>query len=246
MGSVDLVAGLGGIGAGHGKSYNGATLAESSGFSSTLFNTGGTAQTGLSGSSGGGAYSGGGGAGVNTRSGTDPNNEATTSVIQTSLSDANYLKVLNDVSGGQGADLRVFSQAMGNGNDLIDAGAGNDWVLAGGGDDTITGGTGSDIMWGGLGADTFKFNLTDFDGSTDVIKDFSKSQNDQLLFTVMTRDTVDQFMKLVSDVSAKKTTLLIDTSGERNFASPTNSIVLENSIEFQTMEQLKSAMVFVV
>jgi Ca2+-binding RTX toxin-like protein len=157
-----------------------------------------------------------------------------------------YLKVLNDVSGGQGADLRVFSQAMGNGNDLIDAGAGTDWVLAGGGDDTITGGTGSDIMWGGLGADNFKFTLTDFDGSVDVIKDFSNYQSDRLVFSVITLDTVDSFVKLVSDVSAKKTTLLIDTSGERNFASPTNSIVLENSIEFQTMEQLKSAMVFVV
>jgi len=153
---------------------------------------------------------------------------------------------MNDVSGGSGADLRVFSQAMGNGNDLIDAGAGTDWVLAGGGDDTITGGTGSDIMWGGLGADTFKFNLADFDGSVDVIKDFSNYQSDRLVFSVITLDTVDSFVKLVSDVSAKKTTLLIDTSGERNFASPTNSIVLENSIEFQTMEQLKSAMVFVV
>jgi Ca2+-binding RTX toxin-like protein len=209
-----------------------------------LFDTGGTAQTGLSGTWGGRIYSGGGGAGVNTREAGDTTNKATTSVIKTSLSDAMYLKVFNDVTGGPGADLRVFSQAMGNGNDLIDAGAGNDWVLAGGGDDTITGGIGSDVMWGGLGADNFKFNLTDFDGSVDVIKDFSNYQSDSLVFSGITLATVDSFVKLVSDVSAKKTTLLIDTSGERNFASPTNSIVLENSIEFQTMEQLKSAMVF--
>ena len=155
-----------------------------------------------------------------------------------------YLKVFNDVTGGPGADLRVFNQAMGNGNDLIVAGDGNDWVLAGGGNDSISGGTGSDVMWGGLGADTFKFNLTDFDGSVDVIKDFSNYQSDRLAFSGISSVTIDQYVKLVSDVSAKKTTLLIDTSGERNFASPRNSIVLENSIEFQTMEQLKSAMVF--
>jgi Ca2+-binding RTX toxin-like protein len=119
-------------------------------------------------------------------------------------------------------------------------------VLAGGGDDTITGGTGSDIMWGGLGADTFKFNLADFDGSVDVIKDFSNYQSDRLAFSGISSTTIDQYVKLVSDVSAKKTTLLIDTNGQRNFENPTNSIVLENSIEFQTMEQLKSAMVFVV
>jgi hypothetical protein len=243
-GAVTVKAGLGGIGAGDGTSYNSTQASAAVGSSSTLFNSGGSAQSGLQGNSGSGTYAGGGGAGVNTRSAGDTLNIATNTVIQTNLTDANYLKILNDVTGGPNADQRVFNQAMGNGNDLIDAGGGNDWVLAGGGNDTITGGTGSDVIWGGLGADSFKFNLADFDRSRDVIKDFSKSQNDRLFFSGITSATLDQYVNLETDVSANKTTLQIDTSGTANFTNPTNSIVLENSTEFLTLTQLKSAIVF--
>lgn len=246
-GAVNVKAGLGGIGAGDGTSYNSTQASAAVGASSTLFNSGGSAQSGLQGNSGSGTYAGGGGAGVNTRAAGDTLNIATNTVIQTNLSDANYLKILNDVTGGPNADQRVFNQAMGNGNDLIDAGGGNDWVLAGGGNDTITGGKGSDVIWGGLGADKFQFNLSDLDGSIDTIKDFSFSQGDKLALlnvTGLTSDNLQQYVSLLTDASKNKTTLLIDKDGTSNFSTPSQTIVLENSIEFPTLTQLKSAIVF--
>jgi len=38
--------------------------------------------------------------------------------------------------------------------------------------------------------------------------------------------------------------LRIDTNGTANFETSTNTIVLENSLEFPTLAQLKSAIVF--
>jgi hypothetical protein len=54
------------------------------------------------------------------------------------------------------------------------------------------------------------------------------------------------YVSLLTDASKNKTTLLIDQNGTSNFQAPSQTIVLENSLEFPTLTQLKNAMVFVI
>ena len=85
---------------------------------------------------------------------------------------------------GNGA---MFTQDIGQGNDVINGGSGNDYIMAGGGNDTITGGRGSDIMYGRGGSGRFDgqnlSGINDNDvfvwkrgdatgGAVDVIRDF--------------------------------------------------------------------------
>lgn len=82
---------------------------------------------------------------------------------------------------------QMFTQDIGQGNDVINGGAGNDYMMGGGGNDTITGGRGNDIMYGRGGNgwfngqflsgindnDVFVWKRGDAVGSAiDVIRDF--------------------------------------------------------------------------
>ena len=77
----------------------------------------------------------------------------------------------------------------GSNDDLVNGGADKDYLNGGSGDDTLDGGDGRDRLYlgagddeatGGLGADRFVFRSDDLDGGTDVITDFSISEQDTL------------------------------------------------------------------
>lgn len=82
--------------------------------------------------------------------------------------------------GGSGAD-RLFG---GNGKDRLFGGNGEDVLKGGGAKDQLTGGNGQDRLTGGGGADRFIFKSASETGKTsdsrDIIKDFSRGQNDRI------------------------------------------------------------------
>ncbi len=86
----------------------------------------------------------------------------------------------NDVISGNAGKDRIKA---GSGDDTINAGDGRDYINAyrgddiidgGAGRDKIYGGAGSDDMTGGLGSDKFVFRASEMDGSTDIIRDFTR------------------------------------------------------------------------
>ncbi|MGD8121251.1 VCBS domain-containing protein [Vibrio sp. TRT 2004] len=83
----------------------------------------------------------------------------------------------NDHIYGEGGSDLIFG---GTGHDILDGGTGNDAVRGGSGNDTIIGGQGNDILVGDDGADIFTWLDGDLDGSTDVIKDFGKTEGDKI------------------------------------------------------------------
>lgn len=91
------------------------------------------------------------------------------------------------VYGGNGAD----KIKAGSGDDIVKAGDGKDYINAYKGDDVIDGGAGRDKIYGGAGSDditggadsdTFVFRSSEMDGSTDVIRDFTRQngENDRI------------------------------------------------------------------
>lgn len=73
--------------------------------------------------------------------------------------------------GGLGDD-HLFGGAD---HDLLMGGLGHDMLDGGAGNDTLIGGPGADTLTGGAGADVFDFRgRGDYDGSTDVITDFTR------------------------------------------------------------------------
>jgi VCBS repeat-containing protein len=104
----------------------------------------------------------------------------------------------DSISGGQGYDTMYGGSGNdsldgGVGNDALYGGSGNDRLYGGDGSDTLDGGAGNDMLYGGSGlntirggsgADTFAWrNVSDLDGGTDVISDFSAGGGDRLSFS---------------------------------------------------------------
>jgi serralysin len=86
----------------------------------------------------------------------------------------------NDVIDGRG------------GNDTLYGGAGKDDLYGGSGKDKLYGGSGSDYLWGGAGADTFVFTAisdSKAGASRDVIKDFSRAEDDYIDLRQIDADT---------------------------------------------------------
>jgi hypothetical protein len=110
-----------------------------------------------------GSYLGAPGAGV-TANGAGGPPSATS--ITAFLTQSTYAKVLTDFKNGpsSGQDKRMFTQVMGDGNDILDGGAGNDWIMGGYGNDTITGGSGDDTLWG-RGGGVHIVNINNYDGT---------------------------------------------------------------------------------
>ena len=78
----------------------------------------------------------------------------------------------------------------GTADDALYGGDGDDKLDGGPGDDRIKGEVGTDTITGGSGADAF--NYTEFDGSTDIITDYSAKQGDTVTaksFSVRDKDT---------------------------------------------------------
>ncbi|MGO4852061.1 calcium-binding protein, partial [Phaeovulum sp. W22_SRMD_FR3] len=73
------------------------------------------------------------------------------------------------LNGGAGNDLLEG----GTGNDALTGATGNDTLLGGSGNDALNGGLGNDRMTGGAGSDSFVFNTALGAGNSDVIVDFS-------------------------------------------------------------------------
>ncbi|TWF53320.1 calcium-binding protein [Neorhizobium alkalisoli] len=78
------------------------------------------------------------------------------------------------------------------GNDTLYGGGGKDDLYGGSGKDKLYGGAGSDYLWGGSGADTFVFtSVSDSKAgaSRDVIKDFSRAEDDYIDLRQIDADT---------------------------------------------------------
>ena len=67
----------------------------------------------------------------------------------------------------------------GSGNDVIWSSSGNDILIGGNGNDILFGGSGNDTLTGGTGLDIFEFSIG---SANDTIKDYNKSEGDQLKF----------------------------------------------------------------
>ncbi|WP_431261401.1 Ig-like domain-containing protein [Roseateles chitinivorans] len=100
-----------------------------------------------------------------------------------------------DGPGAGNGENRMFTQAMGVGNDTIDGGDGNDYIMAGNGNDTIVGGRGNDVMYGrggstnaGTDNDTFVWRRGDAGttGALDVIRDFGTASGNQDKLSLLT------------------------------------------------------------
>ncbi|MGR5300704.1 calcium-binding protein, partial [Vibrio alfacsensis] len=96
--------------------------------------------------------------------------------------------------GGAGNDILRGSD---DGSDGLRGGADDDVLYGRGGDDYLRGDSGNDILIGGLGndllsgddgADTFKWGVSDLDGSTDTVADFDSSEGDILDFSELFED----------------------------------------------------------
>lgn len=159
---------------------------------------------------------GGGGAGV----GDQANKE---DVVSDDLTQELYDRILNDVRQGDGADDRIFTQAMGSGSDTVYGDEGDDTMFAGGGDDTVIGGTGNDVAWLGEGADTYSIFLNGMDGSTDEIRDFVNADGgDKIVINDLSGVTTDNYQDYVRFVDGGQagSQLLIDKDGTGDFAQP--------------------------
>lgn len=97
---------------------------------------------------------------------------------------------------GDGGNDKLYG---GGGDDVIHGGDGNDHFNAAGGDDTLKGGdgkdkimmgAGSDVIFGGASNDRFVFRAGDRDNSTDVIKDYTRSEEelDKIDFRLLNLD----------------------------------------------------------
>ena len=74
------------------------------------------------------------------------------------------------------------SLSGGNKDDVIDGGLGNDSLNGGLGNDALIGGIGKDTLTGGDGADKFIFSNLPSLSNSDVLKDFTASQGDKIVF----------------------------------------------------------------
>ena len=98
---------------------------------------------------------------------------------------------------------------------IITGSRGHDVIYGGDGDDIIYGGQGSDLMYGGSGPDLFIGLGEDYDGSLDIIKDFSFADNDRLLFEgiLETREDLDSLLATGSiTISSQGDTLSLGIS----------------------------------
>ncbi len=92
---------------------------------------------------------------------------------------------------GNGLANRITGNA---GDNSLTAGGNNDKINAGEGSDVLLGGRGADVLTGGAGADDFVFNATKESGlgaKRDVIKDFTKGQDDVVLTSIDANTALD-------------------------------------------------------
>lgn len=119
-----------------------------------------------------------------------------------------------DGSAVVGIDLAIRG---GGGDDVLTGGTGNDRLYGGDGDDTLIGGPGNDLLRGEAGTDALtggpgsdSFVVDGFDGSTDIIIDYSAEDGDIVSgasFLVVDDDT------LVLDADRNPLFRLIDYDG---------------------------------
>ena len=88
------------------------------------------------------------------------------------------------------------------------------------GDDFLFGGHGNDTLSGGEGADVFTWLDVDLDGSTDVIKDFNKDEDDKIdlseLFEGDTRsvdEIIAQYVKVEDSDNSDNHSEIVVTKG---------------------------------
>ncbi|RZI55822.1 MAG: type I secretion C-terminal target domain-containing protein, partial [Rubrivivax sp.] len=201
--------GSGGVAAAGGS----ATLGANDGGSASIWTSGRTSGGGGAGVGSGSEYSAEFDGAVNATLHHYDNSGVASSAIDAARS------ALLDGPGGANGENRMFTQAMGRGDDLIDGGGGNDVIMGGNGNDRISGGTGNDVMYGrggstasGTDNDVFIWGRHDAgpNGAVDVIRDFGRSanNNDQLDVHALLEgrngagDQLAQWIQVISDASA--------------------------------------------
>jgi len=110
--------------------------------------------------------------------------------------------------------------------------SGSDLLFGGKGNDYLSGGRGSDVITGGAGSDTFLWSAEDLDGSIDIIKDFSLSDNDKLdLSGAVSYDDqkvikFTDFGKIIEN--GADSAIQIDADGKSNGSDFSTIAILEN------------------
>lgn len=112
--------------------------------------------------------------------------------------------------GGAGNDATISGGA---GKDVLDGGAGADTLDGGSDDDKLNGAGGADVLAGGAGADTFRFDASAFDGTRDVILDYSFAANDIIDLSSVVTDgaNLSSYVKVLSGGSSGL--LMVDRDG---------------------------------
>jgi hypothetical protein len=115
------------------------------------------------------------------------------------------------VSGSdQGDELlgsRYHEQLVGkSGDDIIHGGSGHDNLRGGDGDDWLVGDRGVDVLYGGEGADTFVVQLAN---GTDIVKDFTASEDQLVLGTGLRWNDLDMVQKSNHVVISQETNPLM-------------------------------------
>ncbi|UTW07431.1 retention module-containing protein [Pseudomonas benzenivorans] len=143
---------------------------------------------------------------------------------------------------GTGSPAAGFTLNGTAADEVLLGSTGNDTLIGGEGDDVLIGGLGNDTLTGGGGADTFKWLLGET--GTDTVTDFAKGFNsggdrlDLSQLLVGENGSAGDLGNLLSyiDIStdslvgtaALDTVIKVDASGGGNFATPDQTIVLQD------------------
>jgi len=130
---------------------------------------------------------------------------------------------------GNNSDNRITGNAGnnklngGNGDDVVVGNAGSDTLIGAGGNDILNGGAGDDSLIGHAGSDRFlyktdsSFSATDI--GQDIIADFNKTENDKILLSKTTFDSLSSSTGLGFSVVAEFEAVTSDTAAATSDAA---------------------------
>ncbi len=154
--------------------------------------------------------------------------------LSTSNEGTDTLSSIENLVGSQFDDTLIGDS---NAN-FISGSGGNDSINGGEGKDLIHGGAGNDVLTGGSGSNTYLWLAGDIVPmpSTDMISDFNKAPvaaggdvlnlKELLTGESSIQGSLDNYLNFTQ--TGANTTLVIDSTGSGNFASPTQTIVFQN------------------
>lgn len=123
---------------------------------------------------------------------------------------------IENARGGDGDDT-IMGNALAN---KLWSNGGSDVLKGGDGDDALYGGAGADLLYGGAGGDTFVFTLDAYDGTIDVIADYSIVEDDKMDISGLLQDydpvndAITDFVQITTSGSDSVLSVDIDGGGD--------------------------------